>query len=146
MSTSSRRSAKRRASSLADETLEPHRLLRDHLERPPSRRLVVEHLLSQRGDVTPDRGQRRAQLVRHRHEEVAGELLRLREPCRHLAEPSSEPLDLAAPGALGHRYVVVARRDLVGRRRECIERPRDAAREVEDDDAGDGDPDPECER
>ena len=61
-------------------------------------------------------------------------------------EPSSKPLDLAPPGALGHRYVVVARRDLVGRRRKCIERPRDAARVVEDDDAGNRNPDPERER
>jgi len=131
---------------VTDESLESHRLLGDHLERPALRRLVVEDALPQCRHVTANRGQRRAQLVRHRHEEVAGELLRLRQPRGHLVEASGEPLDLTTPGALGHGHVVVARGDLVRRARELLERPGDPARVVEDEDAGDGNPDPEGER
>ena len=59
---------------------------------------VLDDALAQRGDVAADRGQRRAQLVRDGHQEVALELLRLGEPRGHLAEPLGEVADLAAAG------------------------------------------------
>ena len=61
-------------------------------------------------------------------------------------EASCEPLDLAAPRALGHGNVVVPRGDLVRSGGELLERPRDPARVVDDEHTGDGDPDPERER
>ena len=118
----------REVENVTDEPLEPHRLLRDDLERALLRGLVVDDSVPQRGDVPADRGQRSAQLVRDRHEEVAGELLRLRELRGHLVEPSGEPVDLGAgAGVRRQRDVVVARRDLVGSGRERLERPRDPA-------------------
>ena len=153
MSTSSRSSAKRRASSLARSRTSPtSRSSRTASSETTSsdrslRRLVLEDALSQRGDVPADRGQRRAQLVRDRHEEVAGELLRLRRASRssRRSESASRSTSLP-PGALRHGDVVVAGGDLVRGGRERLERPRDPAREVDDEDAGDGNPDPEGER
>ena len=60
---------------------------------------ILDDALEQRGDVAADRGQRRAQLVRDRHEEVPLALLGLGEPVGHLVEPLGEVPDLAAaPG------------------------------------------------
>ena len=67
----------------------------------------------ERGDVAADRGQRRAQLVRDRHQEVPLARLRLHQPLRHLPEAVGEMADLAR-GAARHRDVVVAAGDLVG--------------------------------
>ena len=86
---------------------------------------VVDDALAQRGDVAADRRQRRPQLVRDGHQEVALELLRLGEPRRHLAEAVGEVADLAAAGDARHLDAVVARRDLVGRVREGEHRPGD---------------------
>ena len=62
---------------VADEPLEPHRLGGDHVERGRAQRRVVDDSLAERLDVPADRGQRRAQLVRDGHQEVALELLGL---------------------------------------------------------------------
>ena len=73
---------------VTDEPLEPHRLLATTSSERPRDAFVLEDALAQRRHVAADRGQRRPQLVRDRHEEVAGELLRLRQPRGHLVEPS----------------------------------------------------------
>ena len=75
--------------------------------------------------MTADRRQRRAQLVRDRHEEVARQRLRLRDLRRHLAEARRQALDLAAAHVLGHRDVVVARGHFVRSRGQRFERPDD---------------------
>ena len=93
--------------------------------------------------MAADRGQRRAQLVRDRHQEVALLLLRLGEPRGHLAEALGEVADLAAPRHVGHRDVVLALRDPVGRRREREHRLGDPARQVPGERAGDEQPDAE---
>ena len=80
-------------------------------------------------DVAPDRGQRRAQLVRDRHQEVALHHLDLGEPPRHLAEALAQVAELARR-ILGHRDGVVPLGDLVGGGRELQHRPHDAPREV----------------
>ena len=80
-----------------------------------------------------NRRQRRPQLVGDGHEEVAGQLLRLRQPRRHLAEPRREPLDLAASTRPRQLNVVLPGGDLVGGARERLERPGDAPREERDE-------------
>ena len=62
---------------VSDEPLEPNSLSRDHVERGRAQRRVVHDTLAKRLDVPADRGQRRAQLVRDGHQEVALELLGL---------------------------------------------------------------------
>ena len=75
---------------VADEPREPLGLLGDDVERDRARLFVLDEPLAQRGDVAADRGQRRAQLVRHGHQEVPLELLGLAQPPRHLAEAVRE--------------------------------------------------------
>ena len=103
----------REVEDVTDEPLEPSSLLGDDVERAAPRLLVLEHAVAQRRDVTANRRQRRPQLVRDGHEEVARQLLRLREPRRHLAEPRAEALDLA-----------VRRPAREARRRSGRQRPR----------------------
>ena len=74
--------------------------------------------------------QRRAQLVRDGHQEVPLELLRLREPGRHLPERVGQVGDLVAPGHVRNGYVVIALRDLIGRLGQTANGPRDPSREV----------------
>ena len=99
---------------------------------------IGDDALAQRGHVAADRRQRRAQLVRDRHQEVALELLGLGELAGHVLEALRQVSDLAAPAQLTHVDVVVARGDLVGGGREREHRPRDAPgephREAADDD------------
>ena len=76
---------------------------------------IVDHALAQRRDVAADRGQRRPQLVRDGHQEVALQLLRFGELRGHLAEPLGEMPDLAAAGHVGQGNVEPPSRDLVGR-------------------------------
>src|SRR5207253_3798426 len=103
----------REVENVADETLEPQRFLRDHLERPALRLLVVEDAFPESRNMTTDRRQRRPKLVRDRHEEVAGECLRLREPHGHVAEARGEPLDLATARSFRERDRVMTDGDLV---------------------------------
>ena len=143
MSTSSVRTVKRWASSLARSSTSPT----SRPSRSASSATVssdasidsgsVDDALAQRGDVAADRRQRRPQLVRDGHEEVALALLRLGEPGGHLAEAVGEVADLAAAGDARHLDVVVALRDLVGRVGEGEHRPGDPAREVEGERAHD---------
>ena len=80
--------------------------------------------------MAADRGQRRAQLVRDRHQEVALQRLGLGEPVRHLAEALASGGRSRPARFSGTVDVVVARRDLVGRAREREHRPHEAPREV----------------
>ena len=93
---------------VVDEAAEPVGFVRDDLERLLGRFGVGDDALPQRGHVAADRGQRRAQLVGDGHQEVALELLGLREPGRHLAEPVGQMADLAAARHVGHLDVVVS--------------------------------------
>ena len=56
---------------------------------------IVDDALEERRDVAADRGQRRPQLVRDRHQEVALHHLDLGEPAGHLAEPLAQVAELA---------------------------------------------------
>ena len=152
MSTSSWSTVKRRASSFARSSTSPtSRESRSVSSATMSsetvaRLLVLDEPLAQRRDMAADRGQRRAQLVRDRHEEVALELLRLAEPARHLAEAVGEQADLVAARNDGNRDVVVALRDLVGDARELEHRAGQAAREVRREDQRDDEPAEQRER
>ena len=78
--------------------------------------------------------------MRDAHEEVALELLRLREPARHVPEPAREDGDLVAPSCPRQLDVVAAARDLVRRLRERHDRRGQPAREVRDEPDGDREP------
>ena len=54
---------------------------------------IVDEAVTKGIHMTSDRGQRRSQLVRDRHQEVPLALLRFREPHRHLVEPLGEMAD-----------------------------------------------------
>ena len=101
----------REVEDVADEPLEARRLGRDHVER---RALVTHEPLAQRLDVTADRGQRGAQLVRDRHEEVPLALLGLGEARGHLPQPVGEVPDLAASRHARDLDVAPAVGDVVG--------------------------------
>ena len=131
---------------VADETAEPLGLGGDDLQRLLGRLRVGDDTLAQRGDVPADRGQRRPQLVRDGHQEVALELLRLREPGRHLAEALGQVADLAAAPHRRDIHVVASLGDLVHRLREREHRLRDPPREVEREHADDDEPDEERDR
>ena len=106
----------------------------------------VDEPLAERGDVAADRGQRRAQLVRDRHQEVPLELLGLGELRRHLAEAVGEVADLAAAGHRRDLDVVVALGDLVGGVGEREHRLRDPPRQVPGEPADEHDRDRERHR
>ena len=94
--------------------------------------------------MAADRRQRRAQLVRDRHQEVALELLRLLEPRSHLPEALRELADLTARIDLGN--FVQAAGDVVGRLRELLDGLGDATGEVPRQRPGDDDPEEAGER
>ena len=77
MSTSSERTREavrfelREIEDVADEPLEPDALARDHVERRGTRLRILGDSFAQCVDVTADRGERRAELVRDAHQEVA---------------------------------------------------------------------------
>ena len=134
MSTSSRSTVKRRASSFARSSTSP---------TSRSRRSVSAAItssdsacasgschdaLAHRLEMAADRRERRPQLVRDRHEEVPLELLRLRQPRRHLAEPLGEMRDLVASLQPGDGDVVATLGDLVGGARQREHGARDPAR------------------
>ena len=98
----------RQVEDVPDEPLEPHGLVGDHVERRGANLRVLCEPLPQRLDVPANRGQRRAQLVGDRHQEVALLLLRLGESCGHLAEALGEVSDLAAARNVRYVDVVVA--------------------------------------
>ena len=82
---------------------------------------------AQRIDVTTDGGQRRAQLVRDGHEEVALLLLGVRQARGHLPEAVGKVSDLAPTADPGQIDVVASARDLVRRARQRQHGSRDAA-------------------
>ena len=104
MSTSSRRTVKRCASSFARSRMSPTRrssrvrLRLDDLERPRPLLGILDDALEQRRDVAADRGQRRPQLVRDRHQEVALARLRLRRAASVISSNRSARWPIS-PGA-----------------------------------------------
>ena len=98
----------RQVEDVADEPREPFRLGGDDVQREVARVGVLDQPLAERGDVASNRRQRRAQLVRHRHEEVPLELLGLAEPSRHVPEALRQVADLASTRHRGHLDGVVA--------------------------------------
>ena len=131
---------------VADEPAEPLRLGGDDLERRLGQLGIGDDAFAQGGDVAADRGQRRAQLVRDGHEEVALALLRLRETGRHLAKALREMTDLVVRRHVGHLDVVVPRGDLVHRLGEREHRLGEPAGEVEREAADDDERGQERER
>ena len=103
---------------VADEPREAFRLVGDRVEGHRPGFLVLDEPLAQCRDVPANGGERRAKLVRDRHEEVALELLGLAEPAGHFAEALGEMPDLAAARNGRNGDVVMAERDLVGHTRE----------------------------
>ena len=71
---------------VADEPLEPRRLVRDHVERGGDELRVVDEAVAEGVDVALDRRERRAQLMGDGHQELALALLGGREPRGHLVE------------------------------------------------------------
>jgi hypothetical protein len=65
--------------------------------------------------MTTNSRERRPQLVRHGHEEIAFQPVGLLEPDRHLIEAVGQVSDLAAAADRRDRDVVTALGDLVGR-------------------------------
>ena len=76
----------RKVEHIADEPLEAFCLEADHFERVRPRLLVLDDALEQGLDMTADRGQRRPQLVRDGHQEVALERLGFLKLRCHLPE------------------------------------------------------------
>ena len=64
---------------------------------------IVEETVAQGVDVPLDRRQRRAELVRDRHQELPLALLGRREACRHVVESPREVADLVPAPARGTR-------------------------------------------
>ena len=78
-----------------------------------------------------DRRERRAELVRDRHQELALALLGRREPRGHLVEPLGEVRELRAPAAHRDLDGIVPGRDLVRGTGERLDGLADASREPE---------------
>ena len=111
-----------------DEPFQPDRLAGDDVEGGELCIAVVEEPVADGVDVALDRGQRRAQLVGDRHEELSFAVLGRGEACSHLVEPMREMADLVASLARRDANRVVAFRDLVGRGRQREHGPGDPAR------------------
>ncbi len=120
---------------VSDETLEPHRLGGDDVERRLDQLGIVHEPVAERVNVPANAGQRCPQLVRDGHQETAFALLRLGKFGRHLVEPLGEVADLTA-SCRRHNDVVAAGRDLVSGVGESQNRCCEATREVPREDAG----------
>ena len=97
----------REVEQVADQALQAPGLGEHDLERGVLLLLALDHAVGDRLHVALDRRQRRAQLVRDAHQEVALVLARLLEPARHLLEAQRELAELV--GALrAQMHVVVA--------------------------------------
>ena len=142
MSTSSDMTVKRCVSSFARSRMSPTRRSSrcassfHRLERRRPLGWIVDDALEQRRDVPADRGQRRAELVGDRHQEVPLHLLDLGEARRHLAESLAQVPELAGR-VLRNLHVVVAACHRVGRIGELQHRPDDPMREVAGEQCGD---------
>ena len=117
---------------VADQPLQAAGLREHDLERRLALVLAVDHAVGDRLDVALDGGQRRAQLVRDAHQEVALVLARLLELARHLLEAVRELAELVR--ALGAQvHVVVAQRDALAGLGQLAHRARDAPAEQQSD-------------
>ena len=96
----------------------------------------LDQAVADRIDVTVDRGQRRAQLVGDRHQELALSLLRRGEAGGHVSEPLGQLADLVLAVRGRHDDGVVARGDLVGRARQRQHGNRDPAGQPPGEQAG----------
>ena len=95
---------------VADQPLQAPGLREHDLERRLALVLAVDDAVGDRLDVALDGGQRRAQLVRDAHQEVALVLARLLELARHLLEAVRELAELVrALRAQVHVVVAAAR-------------------------------------
>ena len=119
-----------------DEPLEPRRLVRHDVERRADELRVVHEPVTERVDVALDRGERRAELVGDRHQELALALLGRGQAGGHLVEALGEMRDLVAAAPDGNVNRVVAACDLVGRAREGLDRAADPPREPEAEQPG----------
>ncbi len=131
---------------VADEALEPDRLGRDDVERDPHLIGLRHDPLAQRLDVAADRGKRRPQLVRDRHQEGALELLRLGELGDHAPESIAQLRDLVGPSCGWNLHVVAARGDVLGRARQREHGVGKATREPPEENAAQRDPDRQRQR
>ena len=152
MSTSSWRSAKRRASSFARSRTSPtsrsSRNASSEITSSDRRRAASSSRTPSRSAATWPRI-----AVSGVRSSCDTDMRKLRESCSDSASLAVISPKRAAsrstslpPVRSGSDDVVVAHGDLVRSPRERLERSRDPAREVEDEDAGDGNPDPERER
>ena len=117
---------------VADQPLQAAGLRKHDLERRLPLVLAVDHAVGDRLDVALDGSQRRAQLVRDAHQEVALVLARLLELARHLLEAVRELAELVR--ALGAQvHVVVAERDALAGLGQLAHRARDAPAEQQRD-------------
>ena len=96
--------------------------------------------------MSADRGQRRAELVRHGHEERALELLRFCELVDHAAEALAQERDLVSPSSLRDLDVVPAGGDVLRRARQHADRLGQPARQPEEQEPRERDADRERER
>ena len=120
----------RQVEDVTDEPLQPCPLTCDDIEGGCASLGILRDAFPQCVDMTADRGQRRAQLVRDAHEEVALLPLGVRQARGHLPEAVGEVSDLTAAAHVRQVDVVAAPRNLVGRTRERKHGPRDAPRQV----------------
>ena len=126
---------------VADQPVEAAHLLVHGLERLVE--LVgADHALGDGLDVARDGRERRPQLVRDAHQEVALELVDLAQAVDHALEPGGELAELVVGVALAdHVHVEVAAGHLVGRAADHAQRLGDAAGDVGRQDQGDGEAD-----
>ena len=106
----------RQVEDVTDEPLEPRTLARDDVEGGCASLGILRDSFPKRVDMTTDRGQRCAQLVRDAHEEVALLPLGVGQARGHLPEAIGEVCDLTAPAHVREVDVVAAARNLVGAR------------------------------
>ena len=122
----------REVEQVADQALQAAGLGEHDLERRLLLVLALDDAVRDRLHVALDGGQRRAQLVRDAHQEVALVLARLLELARHVLEAQRELAELV--GALrGELHVVVAAGDALARGRQLLHRARDAAAQQQRD-------------
>src|SRR4029077_10906637 len=96
---------------VADETLEPDALTRNHVERRGTCLRVLGNSFAQCVHVTADRGKRRATLARNAHQAVALLTLGDRQSSGHLTEAVGKLSDLTTAFHFRQIDVVVASRD-----------------------------------
>ena len=81
---------------------------------------AVDHAV----DKAADRGHRGLELVADVGDKTARQLLELVKVARHVVEGDRQLVDLVAAVVLGHAHLKIPGRELLGRRRDRLERPR----------------------